>query len=290
MDHFGPTFCVVALCAAVSRCRFALTAVALGASGVVWAADGPPAICPEEPEFFATVADVSEDLAITLVDGRALRLAGTEAPRATAAAPSRPQELREILRSRLRDTTIGVTLLGAADRWRTVPAIVFTDDGVLNLTLLADGRLRMQPDGAAMACREALLHAEATARRLSLGVWRDPSLLAVDADAIEPYGAPPAANLDGLALVEGKVVSVGESVGRVYLNLGHRRGGFAISLPKRDIALMTSDAVKRARSVGTRIRVRGLIDRHTGLRVDVSDAYAIEILDSDAEHAAPPTP
>ena len=294
MDHFGPTHRVAVPRAAISRCRFArrfvLMAVALAASGAGRAADGLPTTCPEEPELFAIVADVSDDLAITLVDGRSVRLAGTEAPRATSIAPARPQELRETLRLRLRDTTIGVASLGVADRWRTVPALVFTDDGVLNFALLAEGRLRMQPDRMATGCREALLRAEAMARRSNVGVWRDPALIAIDADAVEPYGAPPGASLEGLSLVEGKVVSVGESLGRIYLNLGHRKGGFAISLPKRDIALMTSDAVKRARTVGTRVRVRGLIDRHTGLRVDVSDADAIEIIDSNAEHAAPPSP
>lgn len=281
VDHSGPT--------RVAR-RLASATALLAVASATGAADEAKPACPDAPEAFATVADVSDDLSIVLSDGRKLRLSGVEPPRTTAHAPSRSQELRDALRARLRDTTIGLAPLGAPDRWQTIPAVVFTEDGMLALSLLSRGLVRMQPDRAAAGCRESLRRSELEGRQVAGGVWSDPSLAPIDADAIAPYGTPPADLLEGLVIVEGKVASVGDTPSRLYLNLGHRRGGFAISLPKRDSALMASDAIRRARIVGTRLRVRGLIDRHTGLRIDVSDADAIEILGSEPGDAVSPTP
>ncbi len=246
--------------------------------------------CPDAPESFATVSDIADDLGLILSDGRKIRLVGIEPPRSTALAPSRPQDLRDALRLRLRDTTVGVAALGPSDRWQSMPAVVFTDDGTLASSLLSQGSVRMQPDRTTKSCRDELLRAESIGRAVSGSVWNDPALGIVDADAIAPYATPPQDTLEGLAVVEGKVASIGETPTRLYLNLGHRRGGFAISLPKRDIELMASDAVRRARIVGVRLRVRGLMDRHTGLRIDVSDADAIEILGSDRSDAVQPSP
>ena len=159
---------------------------------------------------------------------------------------------------------------GDGDR---VPAVVFAGEGTLAETLLARGDTRVRPDRIAQPCRASFLAAEERARASRSGVWADESLASIDAGGDLPRATP-----EGMAVVEGEVVSAGESPTRLYLNLGRARGGFAISLPKRDIALMQSDIVTRARIKGTRVRVRGLVDHFAGWRIDVSDAGAIEIL------------
>lgn len=208
--------------------------------------------CPDSPTDFATIADVGADLRLTLDDGRVLSLAGIEPPRATLAAPERPQAVRARLVAYLGGRTIGFAPLAPSGRWGAVPAVIFAEGGPL---------------------ADMLLAAEERARAAHAGVWADAALAPIDAAADLPRET-----IEGMVLVEGVVVSAGETPARLYLNLGRVRGGFAISLPKRDIALMQSDAVAKARIKGTRVRVRGLADRFAGWRIDVSDADAIEIL------------
>ena len=229
--------------------------------------------CPDSPTDFATVADVGADLRLTLADGRVLSLAGVEPPRATKAVPDRPQAVHAGLVADLGGRPIGFAPLAPSGRWGAIPAVVFAEHGVLGEMLLAQGDVRMRPDRTIHPCRDMLLEAEERARAAYRGVWADGSLAPIDAAA-----DPPRENIEGMVLVEGVVVSSGETPARLYLNLGRSRGGFAISLPKRDIALMQSDAVTQARITGTRVRVRGLVDRFAGWRVDVSDADSIEIL------------
>lgn len=240
--------------------------------------------CPDSPIEFATVKDVGTDLRLTLDDGRVLALAGIEPPRATKAVPDRPQAVHARLVAELGGQPIGFAPLGPVGRWGAMPAVVFADGGALGETLLARGDVRMRPDRSIHACRNDLLGAEQRARAARLGVWADEALAPIDA-----AGDLPRETIEGMALVEGVVVSSGETPARLYLNLGRVRGGFAISLPKRDIALMQSDAVTKARIKGTRVRVRGLVDRFAGWRIDVSDADSIEILapaDADAASRA----
>lgn len=229
--------------------------------------------CPDSPTDFATVAEVGADLRLTLDDGRVLSLAGIEPPRATLAAPERPQAVRARLVADLGGRPIGFAPLAPSGRWDAVPAVIFAEGGPLADMLLARGDVRMRPDRSIHACRDMLLAAEERARAAHAGVWADAALAPIDAAADLPRET-----IEGMVLVEGVVVSAGETPARLYLNLGRVRGGFAISLPKRDIALMQSDAVAKARIKGTRVRVRGLADRFAGWRIDVSDADAIEIL------------
>ena len=254
---------------------FAIVSQALaGASfGTPAAARPGEGVCPDSPAEFAVVRDIGADLTLTLDGGRVVSLAGIEPPRSTEAMPDRADALRARLLGLLRGEPVGLVLLAPPGRWGSSPAFVFVGDGTLAETLLARGDLRMRPDPIARACRSALLAAEASARASKIGVWRDEALSPLDAG-----GDLPRAAVEGMAIVEGTVASVGETPTRLYLNLGRPRGGFAISLAKRDIALMQSDAVARARVKGARVRVRGLIDHVVGWRVDISDADAIELL------------
>ena len=250
-----------------------LQAAHAGAASPSAARAGVASSCPDSPTDFATVADVGADLRLTLEDGRVLSLAGIESPRPTKAAPDRPRAVHAGLVADLGGRPIGFAPLGPTGRWGAIPAIVFAESGALGEALLVRGDVRMRPDRSIHPCRADLLAAEEHARTARLGVWADAALAPIDA-----AGDLPRENIEGMVLVEGVVVSSGETPGRLYLNLGRVRGGFAISLPKRDIALMQSDAVTKARIKGTRVRVRGLVDRFAGWRVDVSDADAIEIL------------
>lgn len=255
-------------------------AIALAASCPAEAAQAGEGACPDSPAEFAMVRDVSRDLALTLDDGRVVSLAGVEPPRATQAMPDRPEVIHARMLSALRGQPVGLVTLAPPGRWGSIPAFVFVGEGTLAEKLLASGEARMRPDRIARACRDALLMAEASARAAHKGVWTDAALAPIDAGGDLPHFA-----VEGMAIVEGTVASVGETPTRLYLNLGRPRGGFAISLPKRDIALMQSDAVAKARVKGARVRVRGLVDHVMGWRIDISDADAIERLPPVANDA-----
>ena len=234
-----------------------------------------PVACPDAPADFVDVADIRPDLSLILSDERTVRMPGLEPPRATAAAPTRPDVLRAKLTEELAGHTIGIAPVGPLDRWGAVPAVVFTEAGPLAERLLREGAVRFRPDSGAHSCRADLLEAEERARNAGASVWADPDLAPVKVGAEDNRLLT---ETTGMAVVEGTVVSVGETASRIFINIGRGRGGFAISLPKRDNALVGSDIVVRARAIGTSVRVRGLIDRSTSPRIDLFDADALEIL------------
>ena len=259
---------------------FRVVAVALCALSVkspLAAAEGrtaTPTSCPSRATETVDVIAIDEHLGVTLADGRVVRPVGLEAPRVTEQAPARPREVAATFRVRLQGQPAGIAVLAPADRWATAAAVIFAGDDDLAHSLLTEGLVRFQPEPAARACRESLLAAEAMARMAQRGVWADPALQAIAADDMVASSI----SRDNMVVVEGAVVSVGETATRLFLNLGRTRGQFAISASKRDTALMDSEAIRGARRVGARLRVRGLLDRTAGLRIDLSDADALELL------------
>lgn len=249
--------------------------VSLLVAGLGVPARAGEAACPDGPAEFAVVEAVGEGLTLVLSDGRTIALAGIEAPKPTPTRPTHPQDLEARLRRDLVTTTVGVAPLAARDRWAAVPALVFTEAGNLAEALLEQGDVRMRPNRAAHPCRDALLAMEQRARRAGVGAWGDPAMAVLDADAPNASDT----QIGGFSIVEGTVASVGETATRLYLNLGKARGGFALSLPKRNIALMQHETVLKARVVGARLRARGIIDRTSGLRIDISDADVLEVIE-----------
>lgn len=83
----------------------------------------------------ADVAAVTDDLDLKLVDGRLIRLAGFDPPRATAASPDPPAQARRGLEGWLAEqahepgsanhTILLHALAAVPDRWNRIPALVF---------------------------------------------------------------------------------------------------------------------------------------------------------------------
>jgi hypothetical protein len=251
----------------------------------------PPPPCPLAPVESVQVRDVDSSLDMTLADGRVIVIAGIETPRVTRADPDRVERLRTRLLDMTRTGTIGLASLGPRDRWGRIPAAVFIDQTGPDTSvprfdlahrLLADGDVRYRPDPASRGCRDRLLDAEDEARGGMRGVWRDPDLRIVNIGDAAPSSFP-----DGFVVVEGTVTRVGETATRIYVNLERGRGGFALSASKRDIGLMQSEVFPMVRVSGARVRVRGVVDRRFGPRIDVGDADALELVTpapAQAEH------
>jgi len=228
------------------------------------------------------VAAVDERLEITLEDGRLLRLAGIERPRASPANPGRPAQARDQLRGWLLrpGLRVDLELLAAMpDRWNRLPARLFAPGGdgaaqSVAEALVEAGLARVEIDPLARPCLRPLLALEAKARREGLGLWRDPAFaVAVAADR-----AGLAARAGEVVLVEGLVSGVGATASRTYVNFGPIRTiDFAATVGRNNLSAFEKSGVRLAQLSGKVVRVRGLLETQFGPQIELADPEAIEL-------------
>ena len=269
---------------------YALRAAALaavwtlgGGAGAVRAADPPgavPACAPTPDDAPAAVASITDDLDVTLADGRVLRLAGIVPPRATPAAPDGPARARTALAAWVADgsgpagAVVLRALAPAPDRWGRVPALLFRAPTSAAETLLRAGLARARPEPGVHPCFPAFLRAEAAARAGRLGLWGDPHyavLAAGDAEGLADQAGD-------MALAEG-VLHLHEGRGALYLALGRDRWGFAAVVSRRDAQRFARAGVDLHDYDGTPVRLRGDLDARFGPRMRLTEPDAVESLE-----------
>jgi endonuclease YncB( thermonuclease family) len=204
---------------------------------------------------------------ITLEDGRMVRLAGIEPGTAPEVAPG---------------TAITIKRLGPeTDRYGRLQAHVLIDgEGAerwLQAELVARGLARVSSRVGDPSCAKLLLSKEESARAARLGLWADPVYVIGKAE-------DPAAILESrgrFALVEGKIVSVRESGGTIYVNFGRRWSeDFTVTIAKRnERAFVAAGLVPKSLS-GRRVRVRGWIEERGGPWVEAARPEQIEVLNN----------
>jgi hypothetical protein len=204
---------------------------------------------------------------ITLEDGRVMGLAGIE--------PGAAPELAA-------GTAITLKRLGAeTDRYGRLNAHVFIDDhGTerwFQAELLARGLARVSSRVGDPACAKLLLAKEESARAAKLGLWAEPAYVIGQAE-------DPAAILESrgrFTLVEGKIVSVRESGGTIYVNFGRRWSeDFTVTIAKRnERAFVAAGLVPKSLS-GRRVRIRGWIEERGGPWVEAARPEQIEVLNN----------
>jgi len=204
---------------------------------------------------------------ITLEDGRLVRLAGI----ALGAAP----ELAA-------GTAVTLKRLGAeTDRYGRLQAHVFIDENGterwLQAELVARGVARVSSRVGEAACARILLTQENSARAAKLGLWAEP--VYVIGKAEDPAGL--LERRGRFALVEGKVVSVRESGGTIYVNFGRRWSeDFTVTIAKRhERAFVAAGLLPKSLS-GRRVRVRGWIEERGGPWVEAARPEQIEVLNN----------
>jgi endonuclease YncB( thermonuclease family) len=229
------------------------------------------------------VSAVVDGRTFVLEDGRELRLAGIEVPAAMPgphdapvlpAAQAGKAELQQLIGGR----EVALKRLGPeADRYgrRLVHVFVALEDAQVwaQRAMVERGHARvaarLDPD-----CAKELLAAERSARAAGVGLWSEPR-----------FGLRPADNpADILAdrgrftLVEGKIISVRESGGTVYLNFGRRwTRDFAVTVPKRNERLFTAAGIELKKLEGRRVRIRGWVEERGGPRIEAHGPEQIEI-------------
>jgi endonuclease YncB( thermonuclease family) len=222
------------------------------------------------------LASVIDGRSFRLTDGREVRLAGVEAPSVDDGDGIDAKAALEAL-----TLTHTMTLRPAApapDRYGRLIAYVSVaaPERLLQQEMLAGGHVLLSPVGLASACRTLLRATERAARAARLGLWAD--LRGGVQQASEP--ADVLSRQGRFALVSGKVLSVRDSGGIVYVNFGRRwSDDFTITILKRNERTFSSVGLTPAKLVGHRIEVRGWIEERNGPAIEVVRPEQIELVD-----------
>jgi endonuclease YncB( thermonuclease family) len=269
-----------------------------------------PASCVLAPFGAGTVKAVVDGRTFVLADGREVRLDGIEIPQppalASASAPHPPSPSGFGAASPLVPVADGETapdstlaaavglrgllldkdvILKAAkpgtDRYGRLLADAFLpgDTGEAERsatkTLLSQGLVRVSSHPRGAACLPELRAVEDAARRARLGLWGDPRYF--------PRAAEDAAGISAdrgrFMLVEGKVVSVRESGGTIYVNFGRRWSeDFTVTIAKRRERVFSAAGLEPRQLTGRRVRVRGWVEQRGGPWIEASAPEQIEIV------------
>jgi hypothetical protein len=80
------------------------------------------------------------------------------------------------------------------------------------------------------------------------------------------------------ALIEGKIISVRESGGTVYLNFGRRwTRDLAVTVLKRNERVFTAAGMELKKLEGRRVRIRGWVEERGGPRIEAHGPEQIEM-------------
>jgi len=217
--------------------------------------------CPLTPLGTAKVAAVRDGRTLLLADGRVLRLKAIE-----VTAQSRAALQALVVHGELRLAKLGP----ARDRYGRLVAFAFAGDAQQSLQrmLLDEGQARVSAGVGDKACADALLAAERAARAARRGLWADPNFA--------PLPAESSMRLKGerghFTLVEGKVLSVHESGGTIYLNFGRRwTKDFSVAILRRNEHRFAAAGLAPRALEGRRVLVRGWLEQRRG-PVIVADA------------------
>jgi endonuclease YncB( thermonuclease family) len=262
---------------------WALGWVTLFSAGPLGAQPAKPA-CGGAVIATGEVARVVDGKTFVLADGREARLAAIEAPPAT---PSDPNEehaaaglaaktaLEAIL---LRQFVILKAAGSGFDRYGRLVAEAFVGRDAENWVqyeILTKGYALVAPGGDNATCVTFLRGAERRARADGLGLWGDPYFVLKEAQ----YPDDVLTELGRFALVSGKVISVNESGGLVYLNFGRRwTESFTVTVAKRNQRAFTAAGLDPTKLTGRQIEVRGFIEERGGPAIEASRPEQIEIV------------
>lgn len=245
---------------------------------------GAVTACRFEPAGVAKVRAISDGRSLILEDGREIRLAGIEVPLLPLAGESGPDAeaalaVRAALAAMVVDRTIELRQNGApADRYGRTLALAYVAGAEARRSvaheMLARGFARVAAHIGDRACAEELLAQERSARRAKLGLWSEPYYVIVAADSAAELSAA----RGRFTLVEGKVWSVRESAGTIYINFGPRWGqALTVTISKRDESGFTAAGVAPKTLEARRLRVRGWVEERNGPRIDATRPEQIEI-------------
>ncbi len=233
--------------------------------------------CGGAVESGGVVRRVADARTLLLEDGRSVVLAAIEA------LPPGADETSGAAAAFLRERLIGraVRLQGArgSDRHGRVPAFVFSPAAGLEASVQHDmvrlGLVRVASFGSGAACAAELLAREREARDAGRGLWANSKNSVRRAD-------DPAAILEArgrMALVEGRVLSVREAGGTIYVNFGRRWSqDFTVTIAKRNERVFVAGGMPPQVLERRDVRVRGWVEERGGPWIEAVTPEQIELL------------
>ena len=237
------------------------------------AASATAAGCSFAPQGEGRVTEIIDAHSFRLADGRDVILAGIEPAISGDGKANQAAALSTLIAGH------DVTLAGnddMPDRYGRQPAFVFVDSSETSVQaqLLAQGAALVAATVTEKDCAAALAAAEATARDAKRGIWADPTVIKNTESPGDIL-----AGIGRFTLVEGKVLSVRQAGATTYLNFGRNwTRDFAVTIPKRMIAVFEGAGIMLKSLENRRIRVRGWIEARGGPRIEALRVGQIELL------------
>lgn len=248
-------------------------------------AQSPPSgSCRFAPAGSGKVRAIADGRSFTLEDGREIRLAGIEVPhlpgpgetgmRATAGLAARAA-LESIVAGQnveLRQNDIAI------DRYGRMSALVYvphegSQESVAH-AMLARGFARVSAHVGERPCADELLARERGAREAKLGLWGEAYYVIVAAES----GAELVAERGHFMLAEGRVWSVRESGGTIYVNFGRQWSqALTMTILKRNERMFAAAGIEPKKLENRRVRVRGWVEERNGPRIEATRPEQIEI-------------
>jgi endonuclease YncB( thermonuclease family) len=219
--------------------------------------------CSPAAEGPIAVRTVLDGRTLILSDGREVRLAGIEVEPDTRAA----------LAAYLSDGPILLKPL-STDRHGRIVAFAFAGTRPsAQRHLISLGLARVAARVGDAGCAAELFAAERTARSQRLGLWGNPHYVKKSENPAEI-----AAERGRFTVVEGRVLSVRESGGVIYVNFGRRWSeDFTVTVLKRAERLFSDAGVELKKLAGRTVRIRGYVEERGGPWIEATRPEQIEI-------------
>lgn len=161
------------------------------------------------------------------------------------------------------------------DRYdRAVASVALGNGDDLAAALVTEGWAMVYTTPEARGGAADMLTLEQAARDAGLGLWADPAyaVRSADPNTLALY-------LDSVQIVEGRVISVGETRDRLYLNFGFDyRSDFTVSIDTGDADLFTDAGIDLTDMQDRILRVRGWLHRRNGPMIVIDHPERLEIV------------
>ena len=240
--------------------------------------------CSFEAAGTGKVRAIIDGRSFTLDDGREIRLAAIEVPfpprsGESGTANAAGASARAALASILADQTVELRQsVATPDRYgRTLAFAYVKQEGAHRSVaheMLGRGFARVSAHVGDRACADELLAQERTARQAKLGLWGEPYYVILGADST----AELTAERGHFTVVEGKVSSVRESGGTIYVNFGRRWAqALTVTILKRHERTFAAAGMEPKKLENRRVRVRGWLEERNGPRIEAAHPEQIEI-------------